>query len=205
MNKSFTFASLIAAFGLASVVPAHAEIKVGYVDMAKVFAEYYKTKEAENRINEARNAAKKELDGRIENHTKNGEEINKLNQELAKPELSKEAKEKKAKERDEKIAARVELERDIQEFNRSRTEALKDQALRMRDGIVKEINVVIQEKVKASQFDLVLDKSGNSVNGVPVVLYSRETSDFTADVIEILNKNRPKDAPAPAASPAKKK
>ncbi len=205
MNKTFTLATLITALGFGSVVSAQADIKVGYVDMAQVFSKYYKTKEAENRVNEARATAKKELDERVENYTKNGTEINKLNEELGKPELSKDAKEKKAKERDEKIAARIEMERDINEFKRSREQALQEQAVRMRDGIVKEINAVIQEKVKASQFDLVLDKSGNSINGVPVVLYSRETSDFSEEIISVLNKNKPKETSEAAAPAASKK
>jgi outer membrane protein len=202
MNKTFTIASLITALGFASAVSAQADIKVGYVDMAKVFSSYYKTKEAENRVNEARATAKKELDDRVENYTKNGNELNKLKEEISKPELSKDAKEKKAKEYDEKIAARIEMERDINEFKRSREQALQEQAVRMRDGIVKEINAVIQDKVKVSQFDLVLDKSGNSINGVPVVLYSRDTSDFSDEVISVLNKNKPKDGASEAAAPA---
>ena len=58
----------------------------------------------------------------------------------------------------------------------------------MREGIVKEITDVVLEKVKASNLDLVLDKSGNSLNGVPVLMYSRDSVDFTNDVIAVLNK-----------------
>jgi hypothetical protein len=58
----------------------------------------------------------------------------------------------------------------------------------MREGIVKEISEVVTEKVKAGNLDLVFDKSGNSLNGVPVLMYSRDSVDFTNDVITVLNK-----------------
>jgi len=48
----------------------------------------------------------------------------------------------------------------------------------------------------------VIDKSGTSLNGVPVVLYARDAADFSDDIITQLNKNKGKDtAVAPSASP----
>lgn len=207
MKKTLTLASLIAAFALAASPVAHADMKIGLVDMNKVFSEYYKTKDAENRINEARAAAKKELDDRMDAYKKNLDAINKLNEDLNKPELSKEAKDKKSKERDDKISETKNLEREIQEFKTSREKQLQEQAVRMRNGIVEEITKLIQEHVKSDQYDLVLDKSGNSLNGVPIILYSKDTNDFSADIISELNKNRPKTSDAessPSASPSEK-
>ena len=60
--------------------------------------------------------------------------------------------------------------------------------MRMREGIVKEITDVVMEKVKAKSLEFVLDKSGVSINGVPVVLYAPENVDFTTEIIETLNK-----------------
>ena len=60
--------------------------------------------------------------------------------------------------------------------------------MRMREGIVKEITDVVMEKVKAKSLEFVLDKSGMSINGVPVVMYAPESVDFTNEIIETLNK-----------------
>jgi hypothetical protein len=77
----------------------------------------------------------------------------------------------------------------------------------MREGIVKEITDVVMERVKANNLDLVFDKSGMSLNGVPLLLYSREAVEFTNDIVTALNKNAPastsKEVSAPASSPAK--
>jgi Skp family chaperone for outer membrane proteins len=97
------------------------------------------------------------------------------------------------------------MEREITEFRQTREQQLQQQALRMREGIVQEITDVVMEKVKATGMDLVLDKSGMSLNGVPLVLYSRENAEFTNDIVAALNKpGRVSTATqaAPAASPA---
>ena len=49
---------------------------------------------------------------------------------------------------------------------------------------------------------LVFDKSGNSLNGVPVLMYSRDSVDFTNDVITVLNKpGRPSSVNTSMTSP----
>src|SRR5881628_3581295 len=170
---------------------AQGTLKVGTVDMNRAFKEYNKTKDAEAKINDAKNAAKKEYDDRAENYKKALDEINKLNQQLEAPALSADAKAAKAKERDEKIANIKNMEREINEFRQTRERQLQEQALRMREGIVKEITDIVMDKVKAQNLDLVFDKSGMSLNGVPVLMYSRDSVDFTNDVIAVLNNPGP--------------
>jgi len=80
------------------------------------------------------------------------------------------------------------MEREISDFRQTRERQLQEQLMRMREGIVKEITDVVMEKVKTKSLDFVLDKSGASINGVPVVLYAPESVDFTNEIIEALNK-----------------
>src|SRR6266404_3243357 len=206
---------LTAAAALALPAASHAQgtLKVGTVDMNRAFKEYNKTKDSEKKINEAKDAAKKEYDDRAENYKKALDEINKLNQQLDAPALSADAKTQKAKERDDKIANIKNMEREINEFRQTRERQLQEQALRMREGIVKEISDVVNEKVKANSMDLVFDKSGMSLNGVPILLFAKDNYDFTNDVVAVLNKpgratSLTTTAPIPAgsasASPAKK-
>ena len=108
--------------------------------MKKVFESYYKTKDAEAKINEARNNAKKELEDRLDIQKKQMEEVQKMNTEIENPALSKEAKETKSKTRDEKIAELQTMEREITEFRANREKQLQEQSVRMRAGIVEEIN-----------------------------------------------------------------
>ncbi len=177
-------------------------MKVGTIDMNRAFKEYNKTKDAEKKINDAKDSAKKEYDDRAESYKKALDEINKLNQQLEAPALSADAKTQKAKDRDEKIASIKNMEREINDFRQTREKQLQEQAVRMRDGIVKEITDIVLDRVKNANMDLVFDTSGVSLNGVPTVMYARADMDFTNDIIAQLNK------PAPAgktgANPATK-
>ncbi len=190
---------------------AQGTLKIGTVDMNRAFKEYNKTKDAEAKINDAKNQAKKEYDDRADTYKKALDEVNNLNKQLDSPALSAEKKAQTAKDRDDKIANIKNMEREINEFRQTRERQLQEQAMRMREGIVKEITDVVNEKVKANAFDFVFDKSGMSLNGVPLLMYSKDNVDFTNDVITVLNKPgrassvSASASPAPSASPVAKK
>jgi outer membrane protein len=204
------FVSTTLAFALVFPIAAFAQgtLKVGTVDMQRAFKEYGKTKDAEAKINDAKNSAKKEYDDRAESYKKALDEINNLNKQLDAPALSADAKSQKAKERDDKIANIKNMEREINEFRQTRERQLQEQAMRMREGIVKEITDIVMEKVKTNNMDLVFDKSGMSLNGVPVLMYSHGNVDFTNDIIAVLNKpgratSTEKTSTSPSATPAR--
>ena len=167
---------------------AQGTLKIGTINMDRAFKEYGKTKEAEKKINDAKDAAKKEFDDRTDSYKKALEEVNNLNKQLESTALSADKKTQLAKDRDDKINNIKNMEREINEFRQTRENQLREQALRMRDGIVKEIMDVVNDRVKTMNMDLVFDKSGLSVNGVPSLLYSRDNYDFTNDVVAALNK-----------------
>src|SRR5580704_4989296 len=156
--KKLIALSCTLALMFAAATSAHAQaIKIGTVDMDRIFKSYYKTKDAENRINEARSTAKKELDDRMDTYKQTMDEINKLNDDLQSGTLSSDKKAEKSKERDEKISEFKNLEREITEFRTSKEKYLQDQAVRMRNGIVDEITKLIQAKVKSENYDYVFD------------------------------------------------
>src|SRR6202048_5052731 len=188
MKKPLSIA-LISLLALPVAAFAQGTLKIGTVDMQRAFKEYSKTKDAEAKINEAKNAAKKEYDDRADGYKKALDDINGLNKQLDSSALSSDAKTKMAKDRDDKIANIKNMEREINEFRQTRERQLQEQALRMREGIVKEITDVVMEKVRANSLDFVFDKSGMSLNGVPLLMYSRDNVDFTSDVIAVLNKS----------------
>ena len=206
MKKSL---STILALTLALPIAALAQgtLKIGTVDMQRAFKEYNKTKEAEGKINDAKNSAKKEYDDRAEAYKRALDEINNLNKQLESAALSADKKSQTAKERDDKIANIKNMEREISDFRQTRERQLQEQLMRVREGIVKEITDVVMEKVKANRFDLVFDKSGMSINGVPFLLYAPDNVDFTNDIIAVLNKpGRAASSTAkanPSATPAK--
>ena len=174
-NVPSTLRAIVLIVCLASAVEARAQLKIGTVDMDRVLKEYHKTKEAEAKLNEATNAAKKEYDERAEAYKKALDEINKLNAQLDTPVLSADAKASKSRERDEKIASLKNMEREINDFRQTREQQLQQQMVRLREGIVKEITDVMMERGKSKNLDLVFDKSGASLNRFsPILFFARQ-------------------------------
>ena len=207
MKKSL---SSLVALTLALPLAAFAQgtMKIGTVDVQRAFKEYNKTKDANQKATDAANAARKEYDDRAEDYKKAVDEINNLNNQLESPTLSADKKAQTAKDRDDKIAKIKNMEREISDFRQTRERQLQEQLMRVREGIVKEITDVVFEKVKAKSLDFVLDKSGISINGVPVVLYAPDNVDFTNEIIDTLNKpgrataSTKKAVAAPSVTPA---
>lgn len=189
MKKLLPSLVIIAVLGAS---PAFAQMKVGIVDMNKVFTSYFKTKEAETRLNDARAQAKTDLDSRLETLKSNMEEINKLEADTKKPELAADKKETAIKQRDEKINEVRNLDREIGEFRQTRERQLQEQFMRMRGDIVQDIMKVVDSKVKSEGYDLVLDSSGLGISQVKVVLFSAPSMDFSETIISQLNANAPK-------------
>ena len=92
---------LLLALALGAGTAFAQSLKIGTVDMKRIFDSYYKTKDAESKINEARNAAKKELEDRMDIAKKAVDEVKKLDEEISNAALSKDAKEQKQKLRSE--------------------------------------------------------------------------------------------------------
>ena len=78
--KKFLLLTVVSALALPAATYAQGTLKVGTVDMNRAFKEFNKTKDSEKKINDAKDAAKKEYDDRAENYKKALDEINKLNQ-----------------------------------------------------------------------------------------------------------------------------
>jgi outer membrane protein len=194
-SRRILFAALLFSSLIAQV--AQAELTVGTVDMNRILKEYRKTREAEAKLNAAKDAAKKEFDERADAYKKGLEEINALNAQLESPALTAEAKALKNKQRDEKIAKLKDIEREINEFRQTREQQLQQQAGHLQEDLIKEITSVVLEQAKTKNLDLVFDTSGASLNRFLPILFSKERADFTADVIAALNK-----APITAVKPS---
>jgi len=204
----FHAALAAAAFSTATALPASAqEMKVGIVDMKRVFQEYFKTKDAEKKVNEDKSKAKKELDERSAKYRDLITKWNEIEKVLKDKLVNEELKAQKQKEAQEIISEARALERDMEEFRRRRESQLQEQVMRMRKGLLEDIKSRVEEKAKRDNYDLVFDKSGMSPSGVPFLLHSKDAVDFSTDVITELNKNAPPEeaTPAKAEKPEKDK
>ena len=200
--------TVIVAAAVAGVATASAQLptaKIVTVDLNQVFNDYYKTPVASAKLKEAANSFAKEHEEMLGEFKKQVDELNKLRAEAEDPAFTPEVRDQKRKQVTEKLQATQKGERDIREFEQSHRKMLEDQTQRIRQSILREITDVIQKESRDAGYTLVVDKSGNSLNGVPIIVYSQDPIDITGEISKILNKNAPKPVEAPAPKPAPKK
>ena len=197
--KRLALLTLAAAFG----ATAHAaDLKFAVVDMAKAFTEYYKTKDASEKMKSNKDKALSEINERIGVYKSLLSEAQKIGQASQDPILAPDARAKKQAEFVEKQKEVRALEQDMTEFQQRRQNQLRQEEVQLQRGLYEEIVGVVREKSKADGLDFVFDKTGVSMSTVPVLLYYKDAEDITDKVIVELNKNAPAAAAAPATKPA---
>src|SRR5882757_4451643 len=96
MNCRFLLAPFLAFSAVAAV--AAADLKIGTVDMAKAFVEFYKTKEANSLLQDNNNKFNEEMTERTNAYKKLMEEVERLDKERRDPVLGIEMQRKKQAE-----------------------------------------------------------------------------------------------------------
>jgi Skp family chaperone for outer membrane proteins len=203
MNSKMAAWIMVGVWAVALSASAQGTGRIVTIDLNKVFNDYYKTPIATAKLKDTVDSYKKEHDDMITNYKKQIDELNKLREEQDKTEYTAEVRDQKRKAVAEKLAETRKLEGDIQEYDRTHQDILKDQTQRMRTTIVKEITEVIAKQAHDKGYQFVLDKSGNTLNGVPAVIFSQDNLEITDEIVKVLNKNQPKTTEAP--KPAEKK
>jgi len=203
MKNTMVAFVITAALSLPLTASAQAPAgRIVTIDLNKVFNDYYKTPIASAKLKETADSFNKEHDEMMANYKKEIDELNKLRDDQDKPEYSAEVREQKRKAVADKLTETQKMQRDIDDYRTSHRKILEEQTQRMRQTILKEIQDVIDKEARDAGYQLVLDKSGNTLNGLPGLVYSQDSLDITDNILKILNKNQPKgvEAPRPASS-----
>jgi outer membrane protein len=171
-------------------------MKVGIVDMNRVFAEYYKTKDAEQDVNDQKELAKKELEGRNIRYKELIEKYQLLAKQIKDPAITAELRAQKQEEAKAIASEARSLEREKKEFADRRQRMLLTEVDRARKAIIEEIQDLVKATAKQRNYDIVFDKSGVGNRGIPFLLHSKDAVDFSEAIIEELNKDAPASKPA---------
>ena len=179
-----------------------------YINLDKTFNEYYKTKLADQQLKEQAEEFNNERKDLVTAYEEMQKQFNKSREESTNSALSEDARNKLRQGAEEKLNEMRDQEQKIRQFDTRRRKQLEEQGRRMRARIVKEIREEISKYARNQGFAAVHDSSGQSLNGVDVILYHDESNvDITNVMIEILNKNAktslaPGEFDAPAEEPA---
>lgn len=173
---------------------AMAQTKVAIIDLKKVFDGYYKTKQADTQLKERAGDFDKARRGLIDDYQKANDEYKKIVEASNDAALGTDERGKKKADAEKKLAEIRELETSIRQFDGQSKQTLAEQQRRMRDNVLRDIRDVISELSKAAGYSLVLDVAAESINQVPVVLYTNGENDLSESVLTKLNANMPADA-----------
>lgn len=138
-------------------------LKIGFVDFEKVFNEYKRTREENQKLQRAKEEKEKSAQNLID-------EINKLKTEVEI--LSEEAKAKTENDIKEKL-------RHLRDFTEDSKKELLDQRNVIFKKITDEIRSIIEIKGKEGQFSLIMDDKA--------LFYKESALDLTEEIIIILN------------------
>ena len=171
-----------------------AELKIATVDLDKVFTAHPKTQAAEAELKKAEAAVEAELDELKAEGLALQEEMTKLREAAKNPLLNEDARLKKRDEAEEKLTQLQEFELRARRTQETKLKQMREQVLKSRQAIVDELTQAVVQFAQANEYDLVLDRSGMTMNAVPMLVYSNPELDVTDKLIERL-----KAGAAPAA------
>jgi outer membrane protein len=189
---------LSALFFSASLAGAQ-QLKIATFDFQKAFSEYYKTKDAEAELQARVATFKKEDQERANDYRRIAEEAQKLQDGAQDKTLSEGARQERLKAFQAKVQEVQNLQRAIQEFRSTRGRELEERSQRMRQGLIDEITKFVLEAGAKGKYTMVIDKTGRSMTGTPILLYTQDLPDITEEVVRSINATKGA-APTPKAA-----
>ena len=172
-NRLFTLSMVVSAMVVGTVVSALAQdIKIGYIDSIKIFAEYSETQEAER-------IYRQEVDVWTADKNRREAEIVRLREELTAQSLMLSEEKKQEK--------RLELEKKMQDYERFMQETFGDTGLaaqrnkELTQPIIDKINKILEDMAKERGLLLVFDVANADV------VYADKTLDLSQAVLDKLN------------------
>ncbi|HEY1173245.1 MAG TPA: OmpH family outer membrane protein [Verrucomicrobiae bacterium] len=204
------FAALLVTTALVAVSSttalAQTPVKVGAIDLKKVFDGYWKTKQADANLKTQAGELDKQRKGMLDAYEKLSGEYKKVEGTVNDQAVSADEREKRKKTAEAKLMEMREVEQSVQQFDRTARTQLMEKQRQMRDNILKEIKEAVNAKAKTAGFDMVVDSAAETANGTPMVMFWNGTGDITDAILSHLNANAPAETIAvPAAAPAEKK
>lgn len=169
-------------------VTLSAQQKIAVVDMQKVFSGYDKTKTLELQMNEQVKVYQEYAAKLLQEYRAIESECKRLRDDSMNLTLSEAERESRKRSFLSKTEELKRKEQEINEYNRSRQKLLKEQFDKKRAEVIAEIRQVVSNKCMLEGWTLALDKSGVTLNDLPIVIYNVSSIDITQAVLDDLNR-----------------
>ncbi|NLE66844.1 MAG: OmpH family outer membrane protein [Lentisphaerae bacterium] len=205
MNLRHSISILCAAMAFAMAAPAPAaDFKVAFINMKRVFDEYYKTKKANTEFKARADTVELERKEKVNALKAIKAELENMAADVRDTSLSDSERDKKRKLAETKLSEFKDAEEELALFERTKQKGLGQDMQEKQQELVEEIRAIIASRVKAKGITMVLDSSGKTFNNTEAVIYYDETLDITDEIVALVNKDAPegldaKDQKKPAA------
>jgi Skp family chaperone for outer membrane proteins len=189
MEKQMKCLALVVLLGALLPGPSAdaADSRIALIDLDRVFNALERTEQGQAKVEEAKESFRAEMEGLNEQiDTLLGEQEG-IAEDALNSALSEDVRRQRREEGELKAVEISELRSKKNKLFKERETQLRQKIMRMRQDIIDDIVAVAQEYARDEGFSMLLDKSGMSVNQVPVVLYSDPKNDITDVIIEQLN------------------
>jgi len=172
-------------------VPALAQTKIGTVDLRKLFDGYWKTKQAQQALND-RKAQLDADDKTMRDGLKKGsDEYQKLLEQANDQAISSDERDRRKQAAADKLKQLQESKNALDAFERQAQVTLSEQQQRMRDNILTEIKAAVGTQARKGGYTLVIDAAAETANATTAVVYTSGDNDLTAEVLKQLNAGAP--------------
>jgi len=192
MRKVIKLLLPVIAMGTLAFNAANAELTIRTVSMQKLFDNYYKQEQANQRLESIREQAMSEMEEKQKELQGFADRIRSMQEELQNPVLSDESKATKQAELQQVAAEAQQTQREFQQWQQATSNNLNQQGQDIRNSLIDEILKLVNEiALRDYDADLVLDTSDILGSGVPTVIYSSADMDITDKVLVKLNADAP--------------
>jgi outer membrane protein len=203
MNKTIRSILTLTAFGAAALgLAAQPALKIVTVDMSKLLEGYYKTEDQVTKLKAEEQKAQEELERMAKEGNALADKYRESAEQAKNTLLTAEARAKAETDSAKMLEELQRRQNDINSFRGKSQQLLQGKLNSIRTQLLDEISKRATDLAKAKGATLVVDKSGPSMIGIPLVMFSDAAYDLTDEVMAEINKDRPATpAAAPAATP----
>lgn len=189
--KKLALSALVLALQSLIFNHASAEHSIMTVDVATLYEGYYKTKEANEKLQGRFDTAKSQLDEMIASGEVEVEAYKTMVEQAQNPALSDSARADAEKDADLQMEKIRNMQQEVQMFRQSTNNQLSQQQNTQRQFMLEEIKTVILEIAQNKGVDLVFDTSTGVNVGLAPVIYANPAWDSTNEILEVLNADAP--------------
>ena len=192
MKKTIQTLFALSAFGAAALFgQAQPAPKILTVDLGKLFDSHYKTEEQAAKLRADEQKAQEELDRLNKEGNALVEKYKELADQANSPVATPEAKTKAQTDGQKALEDIRRKQGEVQTFQQNTRQSLQQRMKTFHDLMLEEISKVAVEIAKRKGATFLIDKSGQTLNGVPAIVYSDPDADITPEVQKEINKDRP--------------